>query len=310
MGSWPVRGWCAVARLLGTHRYRPDGGTQVAPSDLRGEYGGRSFSSRTHDSSSGRVWQRSAGPLRAPGDVRLPARRADRPVGRIAGPGRLAGPHVSQRAGYAGHPTTCPAVRITKTFEAVCVQDAVSECRRRPAPLPRRLSRSVIDSIGPASAEFALPADYEGPSIRVPFGQLIPDRPVRCAVGNHHGVPRRAPRPEVLDAVHPMDAAHHPLQAWPCPPCHPAATSTPRAGQDPRRRAVRAGKRQQRTGQPRSSRCRTTAPPWRPAAPGARTGLLSLGGSWRFWAPRLPSGQSRGPVTWPTSIRCPSGSRR
>jgi len=126
----------------------------------------------------------------------------------------------------------------------------------------------------------------------------------------------------VIDAVNRMgapefdsraliaDAAHRPLQARPCLPCHPAATSTSRAGQDPRRRAVRAGKRQQRTGQPRSSRCRTTAPPWRPAAPCARTALLRLGGSLRSWAPRLPSDQSRSPVTWPTSIRWPSGSRR
>jgi hypothetical protein len=47
------------------------------------------------------------------------------------------------------------------------------------------------------------------------------------------------------------------------------------AGQDPRRRAVRAGEGQQRTGQRRSSWCRTTARPWRPAARGARTSLLS-----------------------------------
>jgi hypothetical protein len=51
--------------------------------------------------------------------------------------------HVSQRAGYAGHPTACPAIRITKISEAVCMQDAVSECRRRPgvasvAPITER----------------------------------------------------------------------------------------------------------------------------------------------------------------------------
>jgi hypothetical protein len=39
------------------------------------------------------------------------------------------------------------------------MQDAVSECRRRLGALPRRLSRSVIDSVDPASAEFA-PNEY------------------------------------------------------------------------------------------------------------------------------------------------------
>jgi len=48
----------------------------------------------------------------------------------MTGPGRLAGPHASQSAGYAWHPTACAAVR-TKTSEAACAQDAI-ECRRRP----------------------------------------------------------------------------------------------------------------------------------------------------------------------------------
>ena len=47
------------------------------------------------------------------------------PVGSLV-PDRLRAAHVSQRAGYAGHPAAFAAVRVTKAPEAVCVQDAVS----------------------------------------------------------------------------------------------------------------------------------------------------------------------------------------
>ena len=48
-----------------------------------------------------------------------------------------------------------PHFRITKTSEAACVQDAVSEC---PAAARHRFRggyHGVIDSVGPAGAEFA-----------------------------------------------------------------------------------------------------------------------------------------------------------
>jgi hypothetical protein len=49
-----------------------------------------------------------------------------------------------------------PAFRITKTSEAVCMQAAVSELDDGgQTPVPWRLSRSVIDSVGLAGAEFA-----------------------------------------------------------------------------------------------------------------------------------------------------------
>jgi hypothetical protein len=90
----------------------------------------------------------------------LPGELIGQPAGSPV-PDGLRAAHVSQRAGYAGHPTACPAIRITKTSEPVCVQGAVSECRRHRSPLPRCLSRSVIDSVGPASAEYAPNADSE-----------------------------------------------------------------------------------------------------------------------------------------------------
>ena len=72
----------------------------------------------------------------------LPGELIGQPAGSLV-PDGLRAAHVSQRAGYAGHPAACPAVRVTKISEAVCVQDAVSECRRRPgvasvAPITER----------------------------------------------------------------------------------------------------------------------------------------------------------------------------
>ena len=72
----------------------------------------------------------------------LPGELIGRPAGSLV-PDGLRAVHVSQRPGFAGHPTACPAIRITKTSEAVCMQDAVMECRRRPgaasvAPITER----------------------------------------------------------------------------------------------------------------------------------------------------------------------------
>ena len=72
----------------------------------------------------------------------LPGELIGQPAGSLV-PGGLRAAHVRQRAGYAGHPTACPAIRIMKTSEAVCMQDAVSDCRRRPgaasvAPITKR----------------------------------------------------------------------------------------------------------------------------------------------------------------------------
>ena len=57
------------------------------------------------------------------------------------------------------------------TSEAVCMRDAVTEwptaARRR---VPWRLSRSVIDSVGPAVAEFARNADF----VRLPGDRAFP----------------------------------------------------------------------------------------------------------------------------------------
>lgn len=120
-GLWPVPGWCIADResvqagAVKAPRARPRiltaapagstspgfssrtgtgltavGGSQVAPYDLRANTG-RSPGSRRHDSSSGHVWQRSAGPLRAPGRWTATCPASDRPAGPIAGPGRLAG---------------------------------------------------------------------------------------------------------------------------------------------------------------------------------------------------------------------------
>src|SRR5271169_5859163 len=54
----------------------------------------------------------------------LPGELIGGPAGSLV-PDGLRAAHVSQRAGYAGRPTACPAVRITKISEAVCMQDAV-----------------------------------------------------------------------------------------------------------------------------------------------------------------------------------------
>ena len=78
------------------------------------------------------------------------------------------------------------------------------------------------------SAIVLIDADYGRPPNCVQFGQLIPDRPVRCTVGNH---PASRRDQKSLDGPLPMDAAHPPLRARPCVPCHFAATSTPRGGQ-------------------------------------------------------------------------------
>jgi len=112
--SAPRSAWEYLAGLLGTHRYRPDSDrrSQAAPYDLRGEYRGEVSAAGHIAAVQGTFGSGLPDRFARRGDVRLPARRADRPAGRIAGPGRLAGPHVSQRAGYAGHPTACPAVRL------------------------------------------------------------------------------------------------------------------------------------------------------------------------------------------------------
>ena len=120
---------------------------------------GRSFSSRTHSSSSAHVWQRSAGPLRVLGSGRLPARRADGPAGSnrwsrtacgprtsASGPDTLGIRRPARLSGSRGHPR--PYACRPPSASAVCGR----------ASLPWRLLRSVIDSVGAASAEF--PTEY------------------------------------------------------------------------------------------------------------------------------------------------------
>ena len=133
----------------------------------------------------------------------LPGELIGQPVESLVLDG-LQAAHVSQRGGYAGHPTACPAIRITKISEAVYFQDAVSECRRRQgaaslAPITerdclgrpgerlvraeRRIMRwrrwQVAD--GPTGAEWSFRRGFTGRG-RAPPGRLGPPRsgaPVR-----------------------------------------------------------------------------------------------------------------------------------
>ena len=140
-----------------THRYRPDsvGGSQAAPADLRGEYGGEVSAAGHIAAVQGTCGSRLRDRSARRGDVRyLPGELIGQSAGSLVPDGLRARTSASE-------PDT-PGIRRPARLSGSRRYPRLYACRTPSASavggqasLPWRLSQSVIDSVGPASAEFA-----------------------------------------------------------------------------------------------------------------------------------------------------------